>query len=269
MLNGAEITPTANIQCNGKAVKQIHFNAQKIWEKQADPVLVPGASVMGGIVDADGLGIVWSVPGTYTFVPPAGVTSICAVIVGAGSQSGGALQWKNNIQISGQISLTVGGPAGSGSARVTSLGSIMMAGSGANASGGDGGGFGGQRIATTPEKYAGGGAGGYTGNGGGALSKASGGGGGAGGGGNAGGGGVGLYGEGKSGNAGATAIRGGGGGSGGGNGGNSTALAVGGFGGKYGGGGGSNMSGASGAVRIMWTKPGVTRSFPNNAALVP
>lgn len=287
-LNGNEITSAANIQCNGKSVKEIHYKGALIWERQADPVLIPGTIVMGGVVDADGLGIVWDVPGTYTFVPPAGVTVCCAVAVGAGQNGsntsggggGGATRWGNNISVSPTgIALTVGSKSGAlfGAGGNSAVADIIAGGGkagGGIGSGGGGGGNGGDGKAE-----GGGGAGGYTGLGGsGSLSGGSSGtslagvgGGGGGGASKAGGGGIGLYGEGLSGAKGTGGSVSGKGGSGGTAGAYTTTHRNG---GDYGGGAGSGLAtvdkmlGGGGAVRIMWTKPGVTRSFPAAAALV-
>ena len=59
----------------------------------------------------------WITPGTYTWTCPAGVTSVCAVCVGAGGGNnnqqwsggggGGALAWKNNIPVTPGQSYTV------------------------------------------------------------------------------------------------------------------------------------------------------------------
>lgn len=58
----------------------------------------------------------WTVPGTYQFVVPAGVRSICSVAIGAGSPggngtygggSGGSLGWANNILVTPGQTITV------------------------------------------------------------------------------------------------------------------------------------------------------------------
>lgn len=218
---------------------------------------------------------------------------------GNGSSGGGGLGYKNNYAVTAGNSYTVVVGAG---ARCTSyslrvaggdsyfVSTAVVKGGGGNVTGtnggnyvGDGGGNGGAGNGTTNNR-GGGGAGGYAGNGGGARSPgaacsgAAGGGGpetssGAGGGG---GGGVGILGKGgtggyppgypcccrnKGGYAGSGGTNGGNGGTGGG------------AGGLYGGGGGgpSNYScayqnpsqGGNGAVRIIYSRTGVTRTFPS------
>ena len=287
-MNGRKVLATDDLKINNLAVQKVHYGSTLAWERPPVPVLIPGTTVYGGIVDADGLGIVWDVPGTYTFVAPAGVTVVSAVAVGAGQNGsntsggggGGATRWGNNISVSpAGITLTVGSKSGAlfGAGGNSTVADIIAGGGksgGGVGSGGDGGGNGGDGKAE-----GGGGAGGYTGLGGaGSLSGGSSGtalggvGGGGGGGANkAGGGGVGLYGEGLSGAKGSGGSVSGKGGSGGTAGAYTTTYRNG---GDYGGGAGSgvatvdNMLGGGGAVRIMWTKPGVTRSFPAAAALV-
>jgi hypothetical protein len=234
--------------------------------------------------------------GSYTWVAPAGVTSVNAVVVGGGGGAraggyyqqaggGGGLAWANNFSVTPGTGYTVtvgsyvpagntgqqssvfglsangggggGGPLGSGAGGT--LGGPYQGGG----NGGPGGQFGG------PNGYnSGGGAGGYAGSGGpgGSGNQEAGapaGGGGGGGylqGGNVtsgGGGGVGLLGQGSPGGL-------SGGGSGGGNGGTPGGDA-GGDGGNYGGGGGGaylgpSGGGAVGAVRIIW---GPGRAFPS------
>ena len=229
----------------------------------------------------------YTTPGTYTWIAPTGVTSVCAVCVGSGgvvdanengSREGGGLGWANNISVSPGNSYTVvvGGP---GIASYFINTSIVFGGSSGSNTGstffGEGGGNGGGAAG------GGGGAGGYTGNGGdgaGADGQGGGGAGGRTGGGTGnefdlrytapgGGGGVGLFGIGASGLAGSTVGKGGGGGSGGAAGGqgqfdfpeNNPQM---GTGGSYGGGGHNSVNG-NGAVRIIW---GLGRSFPSNAA---
>jgi hypothetical protein len=224
--------------------------------------------------------------GTFTWVAPAGVTSVSVVCVGAGQNgggAGGALAYKNNITVVPGTSYTL--RVAASNATNTSYfdylgngGTNVFAGRGSNR-GGDGGGNGGI-IANS----SGGGAGGYSGNGGIGgneggtnISTAGSGGGGGGGtsgnvfGGGGGGGGVGLLGEGASGARGAVSANGsgGGGGSGGANGSSSgfscCTGTFGGNGGLYGGGAGDTTQddgiGGRGAVRIIW--PGNTRSFPS------
>lgn len=229
----------------------------------------------------------YDIPGTYTWVCPAGVTSVSVLVVGgggsgyvAGSQSGGF----SRATFGASVIQANGGAAGA----FTGNAGGTASGGDANYSGGAG-------------NYAGGGgAAGYAGNGGNAGSAGTGG---SGGGGDnsygSGGGGVGLFGQGASGAVGsAVNTTGGGGGSGG-----QTALyghagsfgggGATGPGGGYGGGGGglayknnitvtpgtsytivvglggrttqangqSNGKGGDGAVRIIW--PGATRLFPS------
>lgn len=238
---------------------------------------------------------VYVVPGTYTWVCPAGVTSVSVVCVGAGGRSsgsnytpgsGGALAWANDISVTPgtSYSIVVGrsavsaGTAGDSSAfgRTAGGGRSMFAGQtvlggvpsgtvGTSRGGGTGGGISDPSI---NGGLGGGGAGGYAGNGGNAsprdsegnpqsgLSGSGGGGGGAGSSGG-GGGGVGLFGQGTSG---AGSSSGGFGGSGGGRGqdsGDSNGMQT------FGGGAtsGNTALGGNGAVRIVW--PGTTRQFPS------
>jgi hypothetical protein len=218
-------------------------------------------------------------PGSYSWVAPAGVTSVSVVAVGGGSGSGGgggALAYRNNIAVTPGSSYTVvvgaggaggtqpGNPGNSGYASsFTANGQTTTAGGGTATTGGapsgyyDGGGSGG--VTSGNSGYNGGGAGGYSGNGGSIAYNGAAGGAGSGGGGAAGdwaynaGGGVGILGQGASGTS------NGQGGSGGGNGGSSAP------GGAYGGSGcgwngSSATAGGGGAVRIIW---GTGRSFPS------
>ena len=273
----------------------------------------------------------YTTPGTFTFVVPAGVTSVSAVVVGGGGRGGnntssgaggggGGLGYKNNMTVTsgGSVTITVGAggctstPNG-GLSRFCGMSHTIQATggisgdngrtggtfSGTGVTGGTGG-TGGSGSGSYNPGSGGAGAAGYAGNGGngGAVSASGtsgsgGGGGGAGGSANynsypcywqwggSGGGGVGLLGQGANG---AGAGRHptvnfslpGGGGSGGANG-NQVPDTRGGTGGLYGGGGGGGgyyqnqctgcqtfgdgVSGAGGAVRIIW--PGTTRSFPS------
>jgi hypothetical protein len=272
-------------------------------------VTLPLGDYCGGTVDADGKGVVFATPGTYTFVVPDGVTEVCAVAVGGGGAGmgysggsgwgggGGGLRWINNIPVvpgesipvvvgAGGVAVLESAPGGGSS----SFGMHITAHGGGGGhwddpkkgqGGGGVGGSGGKGGTSFDASGGGGGAGGYSGQGGdtgkaGAIYYAGGGGGGGGASQCSGGGGVGLYGEGNSGSAGYSSdgmFYGGGGGSNGTKGGdtvNNTYLR-GGAGGKYGGGGGAGSrkvggSGGDGAVRIMF---GASRSFPNNATLVP
>ena len=216
--------------------------------------------------------------GSYTWVAPTGVTSVSVVAVGAGSCSGGALVYGNNITvIPGNSYPVVVGAGNCSSNRASKFDTTVLiangGGSGGNAtssgSGKSGGGNGGANAGVS----GGGGAGGYTGQGGNSRNYNSGlagaGGGGGGGGGycgavpqfGGGGGGVGILGQGCSGAGGYNPGGGGGGGSGGAAG-QTGFCCSGGGGGAYGGGQGYNGSyGANGAVRIIW--PGTTRSFPS------
>lgn len=237
--------------------------------------------------------------GTYSWVCPAGVTSISVVCVSSGAPIeqnsnrrgdayGGCLSYKNNISVVPGTSYTVRIYKGSWSIDNPISyfnNSSTVSASGYNTRVGDGGGNGGSGNTDSGK-----GAGGYSGNGGtntGPAQSGSGGGGGAGGfylfnatvcG--AGGGGVGLLGQGSNGAGGngfpypttATTATGGGGGSGGSNGQN---VGPGDFqygnGGDYGGGAGLWYDGLTGtkkfadsgggAVRIIW--PGNSRAFPS------
>ncbi len=234
--------------------------------------------------------------GTFTWVAPAGVTSVSVVAVGGGAGGdnqggagggGAALGWKNNITVVPGTSYTVVvGNKGSNSSPYNGNESYFIDATTVQAQGGkrsgdatfvgDGGGLG------KTAGGSGGGAAGYSGDG----SSGTGGSGGKGTvsgltGGGAGGGGVGILGEGSSGaNGGSNAsygafMSGGGGGSGGSGGGSTTnstfngssySAMNGGAGGSYGGGSGCAFSGGSvgsakaGAVRIIW---GPNRAFPS------
>lgn len=228
-------------------------------------------------------------PGTYTWVAPAGVTSVSAVCVGGGGGggngwsdaggSGGGLGWKNNIPVSPGTAYTV--VVGSGGARVgntaggnsyfISLGTVAGYGGGNASSGqdtngpnknsygggwfGDGGGAGGLGTNWT----GGGGAGGYTGNGG--NNNVNGLGGGGGGGatysttyGTGAGGGTGIYGQGSSGLSGRSR-----------DGTLWTGAAVSGFGGS----GGSTATGLSGVTTGTGGRQGETQfyGFPYGTAI--
>ena len=242
----------------------------------------------------------YTTPGTYSWVAPVGVTSVCVVCVGAGGGSlsgagggGGELRYKNNITVSPGTAYTVvvgapdavntnpNGSAGSSSFNTTTCvangGVNAASGSSTQAGGsggtGDGGGNGGSGAGAASSYGSGGGAGGYSGNGGngGGSNNHTAGTGGAGGGGASyinslylvafGGGGVGILGQGTSQPKVATTANINGG-SGGADGGTSPPV-----GGLYGGGAGAadgtalnNQPGAGGAVRIIW---GVNRAFPS------
>lgn len=237
----------------------------------------------------------YTTAGSYTWVAPAGVTSVSLVAVGGGGGNttypgaGGNSSFNSTIIAFGGAAGSAGGP-----------------GAGGGNSGGDGGGTGGSGGAANGGGGGAGGAAGYSGNGGaggaGAAtynngspgSAGSGGGGGGSGGGVAsawkgGGGGVGILGQGSNGagGCGGTYVGGGKGGSGGVNGNTTDAGVYGGGSALFCGGGGSgggglvyknNLSvtpsssytvvvgsspgcGGQGAVRIIW--PGTTRSFPS------
>lgn len=232
--------------------------------------------------------IEYTTPGTYTFVVPALVTSVCVVCVGSNNGTGGALSWGNSIPVTPGASITVGvyqdlsGTICSYFKDLATLyaGSSTIKGGTYRGGGGDGG----NGTLNGAFGSAGGGAGGYSGNGGAGGSNGTSGGAGAGGGGgggggylntnpsakNGGGGGVGLLGQGANGAGGAAATgsTSGGGGTGGSGGTSGTAGGYGGGanpgnGGAYGGGGGGNFSvpdGNGGALRIIW---GSGRSFPS------
>ena len=229
--------------------------------------------------------------GTFSWVAPAGETSVSVVAVGGGGSAaagsgggGGELRYKNSITVvpGNSYSVVVGaggvnGVSNGGASSFNSTSAIANGGfnNGTAGSGGtgDGGGNGGVGVAAASTYGSGGGAGGYAGAGGaggnqgspyaggGVLGVAGSGGGGGGGssGQNSyfdggGGGGVGILGQGANG-----AARGGGG-SGGGSG-TSTNGTPGAYGGGAGGYAAGSVSGAVGAVRIIW--PGTTRSFPS------
>ena len=220
-------------------------------------------------------------PGTYTWIAPAGVTSVSAVCVGGGggggntwsnaAGSGGGLGWKNNIPVSPGAAYTVvvgagglrSGNTAGGNSYFISLDTVAGYGGGNQSSGqdtngpnknnrgggwvGDGGGAGGYASDYT----GGGGAGGYTGNGGGSNSNGSGGG--AGGGrvysstsGTGAGGGTGVYGQGSDGLTGRSR-----------DGTLSSGTAVAGFGGS----GGSTAIGINGVTTGTGGRQGETLSF--------
>lgn len=243
---------------------------------------------------------IFATPGTYEWLCPAGVTSVCVLAIGGGGGApsedfgggGAGLGWKNNIPVvPGQSYTVVVGHGGAGDedggdSYFIDASTVCGRKGSKNATGGaftgDGGGNGGTGgNGTWP---GGGGAGGYTGDGGnGAIGNSkndngSAGDGGGGGGGagwwTGGGGGTGIYGEGASGAGGISTSdsspdNGGGGGSGGQQGSchqitinNGQQSAIGG--GTYGGGAGrsanNQRNGAGGVVRILW---GDGRAFPS------
>jgi len=230
--------------------------------------------------------VAYTTAGTYSWVAPAGVTSVSVVAVGTGGGSyggavsggggGAGLGYKNNYPVTPGSSYTVvvpgavaynvnGGDAYFVSTSVVRGGGGISRDIGQNAGGtggtytGDGGGNGGAGGLNGGA----GGAGGYSGTGGtGGANGANNGTDGSGGGGGGsygtasigGGGGVGLLGQGSNG-AGGTVSTGGGGGSGGAAGANAS------DGGLFGGGSFAGNGVGRGAVRIIW--PGTTRSFPS------
>lgn len=267
-------------------------------------------SVAGGVgvtaksVTYSGAGVVgqqaYTVPGTYTWTAPAGVTQVAVVAVGGGAScstsgnaggGGGGLGWRNAIAVTpgAQYTVVVGaygdkqanGPGQSGGSSYFQSTSVVMGGGGQVASvagvggaggsyAGTGGGAGGAGGAPN-SSGGGGGAGGYAGSGGqggSGYSNGSPGAGGGGGGGNSsngssGGGGVGLFGQGASGLGGLHGLNWTGTGGGGGSGGGAGNTVI--TGGTYGGGGGCAGSinwskGGGGAVRIIW---GANRAFPS------
>jgi len=199
--------------------------------------------------------------GTFSWIAPAGVSSISVVAVGGGGSGclylsnyntgggGGGLGYTNNYSVTAGNSYTVqvgagGLPGGNSNPPVSNGGDSYFVSTGVVKGGGG--------ISANPNNAAGGT---YTGNSNNGLNPAGTGAGGGGGGGvQFGGGGVGILGQGSNGAGASGNADVGGGGSGGSNG-NS------GLGGTYGGGAGYNSTGGVGAVRIIW--PGTTRSFPS------
>lgn len=228
---------------------------------------------------------IYCVAGTYSWVAPAGVTSVAVVVVGAPptNGNGAALAYKNSIAVTPTNSYTTFiSAAASGSGGRSYFINVCTVSAGQQSYRcGDGGGNGGNGN----RSY--GGAGGYSGAGGVGACGCYGGngaGGAAGGGGNSlsycsregrgGGGGVGLYGAGSNGLGGfggtctCTAAGGGGGGSGGSAGGNGPVTTFpglpGGNGGNYGGGASNCATKGKSAVRIVWAGGARgTPSFPS------
>lgn len=221
--------------------------------------------------------------GTFSFVVPNGVTSICAVCIGSGQSGrittgpsddgfptyhwggdGGDLSWSNDISVTPGETLTINVPSRAanqytspaGPANILRGSTVLVQAKSGGASTSNvrqGGGNGGLGDDSDIWGRLAGGAGGYSGNGGGrsgsGVSTPTGGAAGAG---THVGGGVGLQGIGATG---ANGGQWGGGGSGG---------SSGDAGGLFGGGGSSNnLAPGRGAVRIIW---GAGRSFPSNAA---
>ena len=217
--------------------------------------------------------------GTFSWVAPAGVTSVCVVTVGGGGGGGGGggLMYRNDIPVIPGTSYTVtvgaGGTANSsagtpdggtgGTSSFAGAALPVQASGGSATTGGlrgyTGAGTGGGTGGSAPGGYNGGGAAGYSGNGGNTFIAGFTAGAGGGGAGGAwpyiAGGGVGLLGEGASGTS------GGQGGSGG-----ASGIEYG-VGALYGGGGSGydnninvGRAGGGGAVRIIW---GAGRAFPS------
>lgn len=244
----------------------------------------------------------YTTPGTYSWVAPAGVTSVCVVCVGGGSyKSAAGLGWKNNIAVTPGTSYTLRVGNRSPSDYVSGQSSYFINESTVRGGGGnwnsnvggtwtgDGGGNGGGSGGTLGAA----GAGGYTGNGANATAAynanglaGSGGGGGSGAlrnGGDyyfygGGGGGVGILGQGANGTAGVYdntgasnfATFGGGGGSGGGTGGTGTSSYSPGNGGSYGGAGAGAYDGPADVETMQPGQSGAVRiiwgagrSFPS------
>ena len=179
----------------------------------------------------------YTTAGTYSWVCPADVTSVCVVAVGGGSYGqkagswgsgggGGGLGYKNNIAVTAGTSYTVVVGQYSGDSYFVDTSTVKGGGASIPTGGtytGDGGGNGGAGGAPSGYGGGGGGAGGYAGaggNGGGSAgvpSSGSGGGGGGAGrsssadpstvGGGGGGGGVGILGQGSNGDAGTNDVR--------------------------------------------------------------
>ena len=238
----------------------------------------------------------YTTAGTYSWVAPAGVTSVSVVAIGGGGGfsggNGAGLAYLNNYTVTPGNSYTVvvgKGGDGTGCSRAWCgcqsyfiNTTTLRAKAGKNCATAQAGTA--YYVGGTFNNGGGGGAGGYSGNGGnGGYASGNGSGGGGGGGGyhtncyyctytGGGGGGVGIFGQGSNGcggSSGGSYGGGGGGGSGGGNGTNTeinNAYPHAGNGGLYGGGGGyasggCQGKGGSGAVRIVW--PGNTRTFPS------
>jgi len=259
-----------------------------------------GSNGAGGSIDNGALQQEYTSAGTFTWYAPAGVTSVCAVCVGAGGNEttaggdgGGGLGWKNNIPVvPGQGYTVVVGAQGTGGANGQdsyfldyntvrgeggTIGTNQNGGTGGGYVG-DGGGNGGDGGSANGNRGGGGGAGGYSGNGGMGgtgisfgASYGNQGNGGAGGGGagasweGGAGGGAGLLGEGTDG-AGAGTYDGQGSqayghcGKGGSGAAPQTFASFPGLGPGSGGGGGNGISGNRGAVRLIW---GTGRAFPS------
>lgn len=244
----------------------------------------------------------YTTAGTYSWVAPAGVTSVSVVAVGGGSLGGAGLGYKNNYTVTSGSSYTVvvgargrATSANGGDSYFVSTATVKGGGGLSDGTAGTYAGTGGGNGGTGRNASAGGGggAGGYSGAGGGGgystfFIPADGSGGGGGGGGwvnggivgGAAGGGVGILGQGSNGAAGSNggSATAGGGGSSGTNGsiGSSevinccTNASYGGDAGQFGGGGGRYSTAASygtggygGGGAVRIIYPGTTRSFPS------
>ena len=151
-----------------------------------------GSNGAGGSIDNGALQQEWTSSGSYSWTCPDGVTSVCAVCVGAGADGGsnkhgdggGGLGWKNDIPVTPGQSYTVvvgnkntgGGDSyfinsttvkgGGGSTGSSSPGGNPGTGGTFVGDGGGNGGNGGSQNQSTGGSGGGGGAGGYSGNGG-------------------------------------------------------------------------------------------------------
>ena len=151
-----------------------------------------GSNGAGGSIDNGALQQEWTTPGTYNWTAPDGVTSVCAVCVGAGADGssnkhgdgGGGLGWKNDIPVTpGQSYTVVVGAKASGGGNSYFINNTTVKGGGGSTGssspggspgtggdfvgdGGGNGGGGGSQNQSTGGSGGGGGAGGYSGNGG-------------------------------------------------------------------------------------------------------
>ena len=151
-----------------------------------------GSNGAGGSIDNGALQQEWTSSGSYSWTCPDGVTSVCAVCVGAGGDGGsnkhgdggGGLGWKNDIPVTpGQSYTVVVGDknSGGGDSYFLDYNTVRGGGGGVGDSspggwggsggtfvgdGGGNGGNGGTQNQSTGGSGGGGGAGGYTGNGG-------------------------------------------------------------------------------------------------------
>lgn len=209
LLNGDE--SEVRIVGPAPAVGQV-LVATRVDEAQWKEILPPqSASTVNFVLTSTGSAALWKalpvsgqieyiLPGTYSWVCPVGVTSVCVVAVGAGSSggwtwssgggAGGGLGWKNNIAVTPGATYTVvvGAPAANGHANANTAGNMggnsyfidtaTVCGYGAGRGGpgstgatpgygggyfGDGGGRGGNGAYQGSWNYSGGGAGGYAG----------------------------------------------------------------------------------------------------------